>query len=245
VDAGHPEIVLTGINVGCYGFEGKQFIDVVKSLLDLDGLARLRISSIEPTTVGAELLGLMADNPKLCRHLHLPLQSGCDSVLKRMNRRYDVSEYADFLNRACETIPNICLGADVMVVFPGETDEEYQTSEAFVDGLPLSYLHVFSYSTRKNAKASRMDLKEVDSRGKKARSEALRLVGDTKRAIFFENQIGTVATVLAEQCKNGAWNGLTDNFIRVHFEADGELSGTFATVRLDAAQSNAMRGTLA
>ena len=148
VARGHREIVITGVNVGRYSHGGHSLMDAVRSLERLSGLARIRISSIEPTTISDELLERMAGGSKVCPYLHVPLQSGDDGILKAMNRRYSAQEYAAFINHVMKLVPKLGLGTDVMVGFPGETDEAFERTRSVLVDLPFAYFHVFSYSPR-------------------------------------------------------------------------------------------------
>ncbi|MBD3297547.1 MAG: radical SAM protein, partial [candidate division Zixibacteria bacterium] len=145
---GHKELIIAGVNIGTYAFEGFTIADVARSLSDIPGVERVRVSSIEPTTVNDDLLEWMATSPKACRHLHLPLQSGDDSVLKGMKRVYTTSDYAQFVDKAMRMMPDVGLGTDVIVGFPGEGEREFANSMRFVEEMPFSYLHIFSYSER-------------------------------------------------------------------------------------------------
>lgn len=243
IDAGHRELILTGINIGCYEFEDKRIPDVISTLLEFDGFDRLRISSIEPTTIGDEVLALMHDHPKLCRHLHIPMQSGCDATLQRMGRRYSLQEFKDFIHRAHETVPSINIGTDVMVGFPGETEEEFAITRATCEELPFAYMHVFSYSDRKNARARKLDVPRPSDAEITARSRELHAVSDAKRQAFMGRFIGTAQDVLVEQQKKSRWSGLTDNFIRVYFEADGDLQNRIVPVKLTSMDAQSMLGT--
>ncbi|OVE81479.1 tRNA (N(6)-L-threonylcarbamoyladenosine(37)-C(2))-methylthiotransferase MtaB [bacterium M21] len=244
--AGHHELVLTGINVGCYDYKGKRFPDVIEELLQAEDLLRLRISSIEPTTIGDEVLALMTRNPKLCRHLHIPMQSGCNETLARMKRRYSVDEFEAFVMQAYDAVPGLNIGTDVMVGFPGETEEEFETTRATCERLPYAYMHVFSYSERKNARSSKFEgIERIPPQEIARRSKILHQVSDRKRQAFMEQFIGTTQSVLVEQEKKGFWSGLTDNFIRVHFPAARDLTNQLVEVTLEEADGQLMRGKLA
>jgi threonylcarbamoyladenosine tRNA methylthiotransferase MtaB len=179
VERGHKEIVLTGVNIGTYKFQDKALLDVIKMLECIEGLGRIRISSIEPTTIPMELIDHMAESTKLCRHLHIPIQSGDDAVLQNMRRLYSVSEYADFLELVQRRIPEICFGTDVMVGFPGEGEGEFQNTSKLLKELPLAYFHVFPFSERGGTAAARMPEK-VDFQKKQKRSRILRNLSKKK-----------------------------------------------------------------
>ncbi|MFB3071149.1 MAG: MiaB/RimO family radical SAM methylthiotransferase, partial [Nitrospirales bacterium] len=156
VDRGHKELVLTGVNIGQFASGGLGIIDLIQRLESIPELARIRISSIEPTTIPEALLDYMASSSKLCRFLHVPLQSGDDEILHGMNRRYTVKEYADWVCHAARKIPDVCIGTDLMVGFPGESEQQFDNTRSVVADLPLAYFHVFSYSTRPGTAATRM-----------------------------------------------------------------------------------------
>ncbi len=182
--AGHREIVLTGINVGLYAYQGKSLVDVIGALEKIEGIARIRISSIEPTTIAMEILERMSGGLKLCRHLHIPLQSGSDRMLKAMRRRYSAKEYVDFIQEVYRKIPEICLGTDVIVGFPGETEEDFEMTRRLLADLPFGYFHVFSYSDRPVARSRRMEPK-VSREVIERRSEILRELSSQKRRQLF------------------------------------------------------------
>jgi threonylcarbamoyladenosine tRNA methylthiotransferase MtaB len=232
VAAGHREIVLTGVNIGTFQFEGKTLIDVVDSLVELEGLERIRISSVEGTTINQDLFTRMGKGQKLCRHLHISIQSANDEMLAAMNRNYTVDEYRLLLNRAHTKVPGICLGTDVIVGFPGETDEHFMETFRNLREMPFAYLHVFSYSERGHAKSRKLGNK-VPRKDIEQRSEILRNLSHRKRHLFFESNIGATHYVLFEQKKNGYWSGLTDSYIRVKVESDLNLKNEFVPVVLD------------
>ncbi len=243
VAAGHKELVITGINVGTYRYEGKTVFDVIRALEELEGLARIRISSIEPTTIPEGFLQNMRNGSKLCRYLHIPLQSGSNKILQRMNRRYTREEFAEFLWQVYREVPNICLGTDVIVGFPGETEEHFEETYRFLRELPLAYFHVFSYSERQWAKSRKLEGKvyrEVIER----RSKRLRELSARKRRIYLEKQIGRVEKVLFEQEKKGYWTGLTDTYIRVKVKARRDLQNCLLPVHLDRIDGQTMIGHL-
>ncbi len=244
IRAGHRELVLTGINIGCYKFGGKRFVDVVKALLDLDGLERLRISSIEPTTIPAELLPLMRDQAKFCRHLHVPIQSGSDAVLARMGRRYTVAEFSEFMLEAVETVPGICFATDIIAGYPGETGEDFELTRKTLENLPFAYFHVFSYSERKQAKSKDLADPKVPPAAIRARSKVLHELSDRKRRAFMAPFLRTAPAVLVEERKAGLWTGLTDNYIRVSFPSERELANEIIQVKLESLTPQGMVGRL-
>ncbi len=243
VAAGHRELVITGINVGTYRYQGKTVFDVVAALEELEGLKRIRISSIEPTTIPLDFLKKMRRGSRLCRYLHIPLQSGSNEILQRMNRRYTREEFAEFLWQVHREVPNICLGTDVIVGFPGETEAHFEETYAFLRQLPLAYFHVFSYSERPWAKSRKLPGK-VPREEIERRSKRLRELSARKRRIYLEQQIGRVEMVLFEQEKKGYWSGLTDTYVRVKVQSAEDLKNRLRAVRLDEIDGQTMIGHL-
>jgi len=242
-DAGHKEVVLTGINIGTFKYENKRLLNVIEALEKIDGIERIRISSIEGKTISDELLHHMANSKKLCRHLHISLQSGSNTILKAMKRRYTVEAFSEFLNKAEEQVPNICLGTDVLVGFPGETDELFEETMQNVKNMPLAYFHVFSYSDRENNR-SRHFADKVDKHSKDERSTKLRELGARHHRLYLEKQIGNMEKVLFETRKDDGWTGLTDTYVRVRVAADADLKNTMRHVRLESISGQQMIGTL-
>ncbi|HEV8540088.1 MAG TPA: tRNA (N(6)-L-threonylcarbamoyladenosine(37)-C(2))-methylthiotransferase MtaB [Nitrospiraceae bacterium] len=221
---GHRELILTGVNIGQYACGGHSLLDLIKSLEQIEGLERIRISSIEPTTIPDELLDYMATSPKLCRYLHIPLQSGDDRVLKAMNRRYLSRDYAGLIERTARRVPDVGLGTDLMVGFPGESEEEFARTMALAAELPFSYFHVFSYSERPGTAAAR--LRNSHEPGTvKMRSRRLAELSRAKRLAFYQARIGRTLPVLFEnRDAGGLWTGLTGNFIRVGVSTQQDLT---------------------
>jgi len=243
VTQGHKEIVVTGINVGLYKNEGHNITDVIEKISEVRKLKRIRLSSIEPTTISKSLIEMMSKNQKLCRYLHIPLQSGSDAVLKRMNRRYSAKAFADFINFAHNSIPDICIGTDIMVGFPGETEKDFLKTFEFLKSLPINYFHVFSYSRRNLAKSK--DFKnEINPKTVRKRSEALRNLSMNKRKSFYESLLDKKMSVLFEQKKNGCWSGLTDNFARIKVSSKEDLSNKLIKVKLKKTDGLSIAGTL-
>lgn len=232
VERGHKELVLSGVNIGTYNYEGKTLLDIVKMLETVDGLHRIRISSIEPTTIPIELVEYMAGSNKLCNHFHIPLQSGDDSILRKMRRLYTVSEYVDFLEMVVSRIPDVCLGTDVMVGFPGEGESEFENTRQLLRDFPFAYFHVFPFSERDGTAAVKMEQK-VDAQTKKARSQVLRSLSQRKRRAFYEQQIGkTVSVLMEERNDSGLFQGFTGNYVKVAVPRDTDLSNRFVDVRI-------------
>ena len=232
VEIGHQEIVLSGVNIGRYMSAGYSFLDLLKELETVPGVRRIRISSIEPTTIPDELISHMGTSPILCHHLHVPLQSGDDHVLQRMHRRYSVREYRLFMEKVVQAIPDVCLGTDVMVGFPGETDEQFERTVEVLQSLPFSYLHVFSYSERVGTAAEKLK-DTVPSRSIQSRSKTLRALSHAKRLESTQLYIGRTVSVLFEsQDAQGYWSGLTDTYVRVRVQSSEKLKNTMRRVEI-------------
>jgi threonylcarbamoyladenosine tRNA methylthiotransferase MtaB len=243
VGAGHRELILTGINVGTYEDGDLRFKDLVQALLKIQGLDRLRISSIEPTTVDWHVIRWMAEDTALCQYLHLPIQSGSDAILERMSRKYTVAEFTDFVTKVVEIVPNIGLGTDVIVGFPGETAALFDETYALLESLPLSYFHVFSYSGRMYTRSQKLGDKVPDEEIAR-RSKALRNLSIQKHHSYMTRQIGTVQNVLFERPKRGQSTGLTDTYLRVVVESDENLHNQLRPVLLTAIEQDKMRASL-
>jgi len=216
VQEGIREIVITGVNVGTYKTGKRTLVDVVDFLNTLPGLSRIRISSIEPTTVPELLFQYMSDaQHKLVPFFHLPLQSGSDIILKKMKRRYSAAEYTDEIWRAFESVPDLCIGTDVMVGFPEESETEFKSTLKLLKILPLAYFHVFPFSARNGTPAFKMK-EQVPPTVKQQRGEILRMLSTKKRRVFHQKFLGQSREVLWESMKpDGTISGYTDNYIRV------------------------------
>lgn len=241
VAAGHKELILTGINIGTYAYRDKTLMDVIEKLDALEGLERVRISSIEPTTIPGDILSYMSSKHKLCRYLHIPLQSGDDEILQGMKRKYTVDEFSDFVRQAQKQVPHICIGTDVIVGFPGETDAHFERTVDSLKKLPVHYFHVFSYSPRHMAKSRLMEILPSGVIAK--RSQILRDLSNVKRRIFHESLLGSIQTVLFEKPKGDGWqNGLTDHYVRVKVKDARDLFNQILPVRLQSIDGQAVVG---
>ena len=233
------EIVLTGVNIGDYGkgeFGNKKhehtFLDLVKSLDTIDNIDRLRISSIEPNLLKNETIDFVAESNSFVPHFHVPLQSGSDAILKKMRRRYLSNLYVDRVKRIKTAMPHACIGVDVIVGFPGETDEHFLETYHFLNELDISYLHVFTYSERDNTVAAEMD-GVVPKKVRSKRSKMLRGLSAKKRRAFYESQLGSIRTVLFEgENKKGYIHGFTENYVKVKAPWDPSLVNTLHQVEL-------------
>tara|TARA_R110002051_G_scaffold56046_3_gene103864 strand:+ start:5101 stop:6429 length:1329 start_codon:yes stop_codon:yes gene_type:complete len=236
---GIKEIVLTGVNIGDYGkgeFGNKKhehtFLDLVTALDDVDGIHRLRISSIEPNLLKNETIEFVSKSKTFVPHFHIPLQSGSDDLLKLMKRRYMTNLYKERVQKIREVMPNCCIGVDVIVGFPGETDDHFLETYHFLNDLDISYLHVFTYSERDNTPAASMD-GVVPKKVRNKRSKMLRGLSVKKRRAFYERQIGKDLTVLFEgENKEGYIHGFTENYVKVKSPWNPELVNTLHSVHL-------------
>jgi threonylcarbamoyladenosine tRNA methylthiotransferase MtaB len=221
VQQGYKEIVLTGVNVGDYGKKnGTNLLALLQELIRIVGLERLRISSIEPNLLSDEILELVASEKKLCKHFHIPLQSGSDEILRLMRRRYTTKHYRELISRIRHRIPECGIGVDVIVGFPGETDKHFDDTHVFLAELPVSYLHVFTYSERPNTPAAAF-AHPVEPKVRFKRNKELRLLSRRKKLAFYRSMLGRRVDVLMEgEVEDGMRFGFTDNYIRVALPAD-------------------------
>jgi threonylcarbamoyladenosine tRNA methylthiotransferase MtaB len=214
----YREVVLSGINLGRWGRElgGRvRLVDVLRRLLDETAIERLRLSSVEPMDFSDDLLQLMAESPRIAMHVHAPLQSGSDTVLRRMHRKYRPRHYADRIFKARELMPDCAVGADVMTGFPGETDEEFEQSRAFIDSLPFTYLHVFTYSERPGTPAAE-SASQVPAPIRKQRTRVLRELAARKNAEFRRAMIGRVlSAVTLDHVDPLAGGALSENYLKI------------------------------
>ncbi len=221
VTQGYKEVVLTGVNVGDYGKKnGSSLLALLRQLMLVDGLERVRISSIEPNLLSDEILELVAREKSLCKHFHIPLQSGSDEILRLMRRRYTAQQYRELIHRIRTRIPDCGIGVDVIVGFPGETERHFNETHLFLAELPVSYLHVFTYSERPNTPAAEF-ASPVEPKVRFKRSEELRILSQKKKQAFYRSMMGRRVDVLMEgEVENGMRLGFTDNYIRVALPAD-------------------------
>ncbi|MDG1014753.1 MAG: MiaB/RimO family radical SAM methylthiotransferase, partial [Flavobacteriaceae bacterium] len=244
---GIKEIVLTGVNIGDYGkgeYGNKKhehtFFELVQALDKITGIQRLRISSIEPNLLKDQTIDFVANSNTFVPHFHIPLQSGSNTMLKAMRRRYMKELYVDRVEHIKRVLPDACIGVDVIVGFPGETDEMFLETYNFLNDLDISYLHVFSYSERPNTHASTLSNKVSKSLRSK-RSKMLRGLSAKKRRAFYESQINTSHTVLFEgENKLGYIHGFTENYVRVKATWDPSLVNTLHQVVLSEIDSDGL-----
>ncbi len=236
---GIKEIVLTGVNIGDYGkgeFGNKKhehtFLELVKALDEVEGIERLRISSIEPNLLKNETIDFVSKSKTFVPHFHIPLQSGSNAILKLMRRRYMRELYTERVGKIREVMPHACIGVDVIVGFPGETEEHFLETYHFLNEMDISYLHVFTYSERDNTPAAEME-GVVSKKVRNKRSKMLRGLSAKKRRAFYESQLGTTRTVLFEgENKEGYIHGFTENYVKVKAPWNPELVNTLQEITL-------------
>jgi threonylcarbamoyladenosine tRNA methylthiotransferase MtaB len=245
--AGYKEIDLTGVHTGVYGDDldpPANLLTLLEQLIQVEGLERIRLNSIEPTTVSDALLDFIAATPKICRHLHICLQSGDDEILRRMRRHYDVIFYRNLIAKVMTRLPDCGLGSDMLVGFPGETEAHFERTYQVVESLPVSYLHVFSYSARPGTPATKYP-DQVHPEAKKARSQRLRALGRAKKRAFAERFLGRSLDILLEGKRDRArhlLSGLTENYLRVHVDAPEAFVNHMVPVRLLAVDEDELLG---
>ncbi len=244
---GHREIVVTGIHVGHYGLDlqpRSTLLDLLQKLSSTAPEIRYRISSLEPTEINRELIEFMALTENVMDHLHIPLQSGSNAILKKMNRRYTAEQFMEKVFRCKELLPEAAIGVDVLVGFPGETEEDFLLTNELLKKLPVTYLHVFPYSRRPGTPAAKME-HQVARQIKEERVAVLRKLDHIKRTAFYKSRIGAVHPVLveAEKTAAGPARGFTDNYIPVRFKAEPGDAGRVVPVKLETVQERFVLGS--
>ena len=245
INTGFKEITLTGINLGTWGMDtGETFSSLVKDIMQLPGDFRVRLSSINPMEIDNDLIRLIAESEKICSHLHIPLQSGDNGVLHRLRRNYKREQYIDVVHRAVDAIPNLGLGADVIVGFPGETDSAFENTRKLIEELPFSYLHVFCYSPRRGTEAN--DYKDdVPGNIKKERNKILTQLVAEKGLEFKNKFLNKTATVLIENQrdrKSGKLKGHTDNYIPISLDGPDPLKNSLTPITLQKISGDNVEG---
>ena len=236
--AGYKEVVLVGINLSAYGKDfGGHLTDAIALACTTDGIVRVRLGSIEPEMITDKDLEEMARYPRLCPQFHLALQSGCDATLKRMNRKYDTAEYRRMVGKIRELFENPSITTDIMVGFPGETEEEFASTLQFVEEIGLAKAHVFSYSIREGTAAARMS-GQVDPQVKEERSARLIAATGKTRQEFLQNQVGTVQEVLFETQTGGLTHGYSKNYTPVFVKTDEDVTGAILRVEITGAEAD-------
>lgn len=238
LDHGYQEIVLTGIHLGQWGFDLKpheEFIGLLQSILGHCPPPRLRLSSLEPGEISPDLLALIASEPELCPHLHIPLQSGDATILGRMNRHYHPDFYSEIVLEAIHRIPDLAVGVDVLVGFPGETDERFQNTYRLIESLPVAYLHIFPFSPRPGTTAAAMG-EQISPAVIRQRSRLLRELDKAKRLTFLQRFLGKIRPVLVENRRDGASSmrcGFSDNYLPVLVQADSAMENQIVMAKLE------------
>jgi threonylcarbamoyladenosine tRNA methylthiotransferase MtaB len=246
IQAGFHEIVLSGINLGDYrANSAERFIDVLRLIESQNPNARFRISSIEPNLLTPEIIDLVANSNVIVPHFHIPLQSGSPEILKKMRRRYNSDYYHSLIMNIKSKIPDCCIGIDVIVGFPGETDSYFEETFQFLHQLPLSYLHVFTYSERENTPAAVYSPK-VAPHVRKERTNRLRTLSAKKKNEFYGSQIGKVHTIIPESynLETNLWIGWTENYVRTEFAASPSLIQIPMLIQLDEIKGETVLGSL-
>ena len=245
---GYKEVVLTGIHVASYGKDLREsnlkLLDVIKRINEIDGIERIRTSSVEPILFTDEFVNEVAKMEKVCPHYHLSLQSGCNETLKRMNRRYTTEEYKEIVDKLRKKIPNVAITTDVIVGFPGETNDEFNKTYDFLRDIELSQMHVFKYSPRKGTPAATME-NQIDPQIKQFRSEQLINLSKSNFNKFADKFIGTEMDVLFEtNVSENKYEGLTPNYIRVVVQSNDDIHGQILKVKLTEIKDEYVEGIL-
>ncbi len=245
ISEGYKEIILTGVNVGDYGKAiNTNLYELLLLLVNEPGEFRIRISSIEPNLLSDDILCLTANNKKICNHFHIPLQSGSSKILKLMQRRYNSSFYKNLINKVTNKIPDVGIGVDVIVGFPGETEQDFLDTYDFLKDLPISYLHVFTYSERPDTKAINMD-GVVEHSERKKRNNMLRILSEKKRHEFYNKMKGKTLEILFEHEEHsGYMKGFASNYVRVQDKYDSELVNQFTGIYVNSVGNNICSGSL-
>lgn len=244
---GYREIVLTGAHLGLYGQDlipPSTLADLLAQIISIEGDFRIRLSSIEPLDVTPKLIDLLSSSPKICSHLHIPLQSGDDAILKAMNRNYSAAQFEFIIQQVLARNNQIALGTDIIVGFPGETESQFENSFQLIKKLPFSYLHVFPYSVRKGTAAARLTSR-IPGTIQAERSQRLRMLGKMKRNRFHQQFLNIVLPVLFEQeAAPGCFSGLTPNYIRVKAAAEKDVMNRIIPVKIVAVNEDLVTGEI-
>ena len=248
--AGYVEVVLTGVHLGDYGLDLPQrrrmLPELIERILEIEEVGRFRLSSIEPASLSDDVIDLMAESPKFARHFHIPFQSGSDAVLARMKRRYRSGEFAELVNRIGDRIPDCGVGVDVICGFPGETDDDFLRTFEFVENLPITYVHAFTYSPRPGSEAEHFT-EQVPAEVRKRRTRALKRLSAEKHRRFAQRHVGQVVEVLLESGRRGGRarvGGWTDNYLRVDL-GEGEAEARLQPIAITRMDANGLIGVRA
>lgn len=231
---GFKEVVLTGIHVASYGLDlgDITLADIIEKVHSVDGIERIRFSSMEPLAIDDDFVSRMSKLPKVCDHYHLSLQSGCNRTLKRMNRKYNAEQYAEACERLRNAFPNVAITTDIIVGFPDETEEDFKESLAFAEKMKLDKIHTFPYSPKRGTPAAKMK-NQISGDVKSQRSKEMIALSDKMNIDFLNNNIGKTVPVLFEDMENGFWQGHTTNYIKVLVKSDENLNNKIVNVKLD------------
>ena len=242
--SGVKELVLTGVNIGTYQYQDIGFIKLLDLFESIEGIQRIRVSSVEPTTISEEIFPLMENrSSKILPYLHLPLQSTSDKILKLMRRRYIFEEYLDFINQAVEEVPDICVGSDIITGFPGESEEIFEETLQALENAPINYFHVFPYAERKGTSSEKMGHK-IDGSTKSRRAALLRKLSNKKKSDFVQKFNGRVLNILFEKKVDDQWQGYSENYIRVAVKSDENLKNRIKAVRIQKSEEQLAYGQL-
>lgn len=242
-DNGFREVILTGIHVASYGFDtNTNLASLVLKIDGIDGIDRIRLSSIEPMAIDHTFIEMVKSSKKLCRHFHLSLQSGCDETLHRMNRKYTTAEFMDIVNGIRDIFPDAAITTDIMVGFPGETDEEFEKSLEFVNKVQFGDAHIFQYSPRRGTPAAKK--KQIPPTVKEHRSKLMISATDKTRADFIRQFEGQTMDVLFERGNDGVYEGKTNNYIPVFVKSDTDISNKLLDVKMTEAKSSYLSGEI-
>lgn len=245
LDQGYKEIILTGVNVGDYGRTiNSNLFQLLQKLTSIEGEFRIRVSSIEPNLLSDQIIDLFTESKKICKHFHIPLQSGSTKILRAMQRRYNAVDYEKLIHKLKSRLPDASVGVDVIVGFPGETKEEFKQTHDFLLNLPISYLHVFTYSERPQTKAIQMDNK-VDVFERRERNYILRLLGEKKKNEFYNQMIDQTLQVLFEhENKDGLMKGFSSNYVRVSLPFNHNCVNEFTLVKIKGVYNGSCTGEI-
>jgi threonylcarbamoyladenosine tRNA methylthiotransferase MtaB len=243
--SGYQEVVLTGVNLGRYGLDLHPeigLLDMLEAIEKEKGPPRIRLSSIEPMELNRSLIDFIAGSKKICHHLHIPLQSGEDKILKRMGRPYSSDDFAEVIRAAYDEIKDLTIGMDVIAGFPGEENHNFENTYQFIEGLPFTYLHVFPFSPRKGTPAAKLK-DHVPSPTIKERTSRLRLLGNKRRERVYLEQIGRTHQILVEgESDKGLLQGLSANYLRIYFKGKRELINRIIPITLTTLENGRLHG---
>ena len=241
---GFKEIILTGVNIGEYeATSGEKLVDLVKAIVDIKEIKRLRLGSVEPNTMTEELVRTLKDSGKYQDHFHIPLQSASNDILKSMRRKYDIAQYREMQAMVQSYFPNAAFGADVIVGYPGESEEQFLETFNFLRHSPITHFHIFPYSKRKGTTAAKLD-DQIQVGVKKDRVKTLMMLGDAKLDEFSQNAVGQTSEVLFESLQDGYWEGYTSHYLRVRVKSDLDLKNEIKNIKLSSFTAGKLYGEL-